>query len=453
MHPFLVKHLLLPAHERLLGRPTFAWLRRIEDSQWWPLHRLRELQHRKLRRLLGHASRMCPYYRRMFDSAGLAPQSITLAQLANLPTLTKDLIREHGAALIDPAVRGGLHRYSTGGSTGEPLRFWIDRSRQAADQAARMRTRRWFGIQPGDRELYLWGSPVELVAQDRLKSWRDRLTNHRLLNAFEMTPRRMSQYFDTLERYDPIHVFGYPSSIARLVRHAVETGRRVRSKSLKAVFTTGELLLPADRAIIEEAFAVPVADGYGAREAGFIAHQCPMGRYHVTMESLIVELLDPQGRPVEGGAAGEVTVTHLDAIGMPFVRYRTGDLARWGGACPCGRSLQTLEIVEGRRTDMLRTAGGGEAHALSVIYVLREEPGVRRFKVVQRPNLDLDVAVVAEPAFDQQRQTEVRRLLRQRIGGSAQVRLRLVDEIPPDPSGKHRYVVREGCESPALPRG
>ncbi len=449
MPPFLVRHLLLPAHEYLIGRRTFAWLRRLEESQWWPLYRLRELQQRKLRRLLARASRQCPYYRRMFDSAALRPHSITLARLADMPTLTKDRIRMHGAEMIDPSVRGGLHRYSTGGSTGEPLRFWIDRSRQAADQAARMRTRRWFGIEPGERELYLWGSPVELAAQDRLKTWRDRLTNHRLLNAFEMTPQRMSNYLATLQQYDPVHLFGYPSSIARWVRYALETGGRVRAKSLKAVFTTGELLLPADRTIIEETFAVPVADGYGAREAGFVAHQCPNGRYHVTMESLIVELLDSRERPVIDGEPGEVTVTHLDALGMPFIRYRTGDVARWGGPCPCGRPLETLEIVEGRRTDVLRTARGGEAHALSVIYVLREEPGVRQFKVVQRRNLDLDVAVVADPAFDRARQAEVCRLLGQRIGGSARVRLSLVEEIAPDPSGKHRYVVREGCESPA----
>jgi phenylacetate-CoA ligase len=53
-------------------------------------------------------------------------------------------------------IAGGLFESTTGGSTGQPLRFYMCRGRQAADQAARARTRRWFGIEPGARELYLW---------------------------------------------------------------------------------------------------------------------------------------------------------------------------------------------------------------------------------------------------------------------------------------------------------
>ena len=187
---------------------------------------------------------------------------------------------------------------------------------------------------------------------------------------------------------------------------------------------------------------MPVADGYGSREAGFIAHQCPHGTYHLTSESVITELLDDCGRPVAGDEHGEVTVTHLDAFGMPFVRYRTGDLARWEPRlCPCGRGLAAIRDIQGRKTDMLRTTDGGVAHALSVIYVLREEPAIRQFKVVQQADLGLDVTVIADDRFDQPRRERVRRMLQRRIGRGIDVRLSLVDQIAPDPSGKHRYVV------------
>jgi len=458
----VVKHLLLPAHERLLGRPTAAYLRLLEESQWWPLDRLLALQQSKLRRLLRHAWAKCPFYRSRIEEAGVdvdrvvvpGPRRDSRSSLEGghgssqcfsaLPMLSKADIRANAADMVDPTVRGGLHPYTTGGSSGDPLIFKIDRSRQAADQAARARSRRWFGIDLGQRELYLWGAPVELAAQDRLKGIRDRLTNHRLLSAFKMTPQRMSAYLDEIERFDPVHIFGYPSSLVRLIRHAQHGGRSLRTASLKAVFTTGELLPAGDRDLIAQAVEVPVADGYGSREAGFIAHQCPQGRYHITMESMIVELLDGEGRAVHGDEAGEVTITHLDALGMPFIRYRTGDIARWGeGDCPCGRDLLSLEIIQGRKTDMLRTTDGGFAHALSVIYCLRDEPAIREFKVVQRRNLHLDVSVVADDTFGQARKERVCRMLGRRIGQGVAVRLSLVDQIPPDPSGKHRYVVCE----------
>ena len=442
MLPTVVKHVLLPLHELALRRGTLRYLRELEQSQWWALDRLHDLQVAKLRRLLVHAHAQCPFYRARLDAAGVDPTTVTLDALASLPTLSKADILEHATDLADPTVPGGLYHCTTGGSTGTPLAFKIDRRRQAADQAARARTRRWFGIDLGERELYVWGSPVELAAQDRLKAVRDALTNHRLLNAFRMTPSAMSTYLDEIARFDPVHIFGYPSSIARLVRHAVAGGRSIQARSLRAVFATGELFQPADRATIEEHGAVPVADGYGSREGGFVAHECPERAYHVTMESLIVELLDAVGRPVPDGQPGEITLTHLDAFGMPFVRYRTGDIARrTGQACSCGRGLELLQIIEGRRTDMLRTAADGFAHALSVIYVLRDEPAVREFKITQQPNLDLDVQIVPRAPLDAARQTHIAEQLKRRIGPDIDVRIDLKDEIPPDPSGKHRCVV------------
>ena len=36
----------------------------------------------------------------------------------------------------------------------------------------------------GDREVYLWGAPVELARTDRIKTLRDRLLNQLVLNAY-----------------------------------------------------------------------------------------------------------------------------------------------------------------------------------------------------------------------------------------------------------------------------
>ena len=117
---------------------------------------------------------------------------------------------------------------------------------------------------------------------------------------------------------------------------------------------------------------------------------------------------------------------------MPFVRYRTGDLARWvPRSCPCGRGLRAIRDIQGRKTDMLRTTDGGVAHALSVIYVLREEPAIRQFKVVQQPDLGLDVTVIADGRFGPPRRERVRRMLQRRIGRGIDVRLSLVDQIAP----------------------
>lgn len=443
MSPTLVRRLILPMHERVCGRRTLARADEWSLSESWPAERLAALQQAKLARVLEVAAARTDFYRERLAAAGIEPARATLADLSAIPPLTKADIRAHLDAMIWWGVPGGLHRATTGGSTGQPVAFYMDRARQAADQAARIRTRRWFGIEPGERELYLWGSPIESGARDRIRSLRDRLINHRMISAFRMTPARLADYLREIRSFDPAHLFGYPSSLATLARFALSRSSRPPTPALKAVFTTGETLDPADRDLIAACFRVPVADGYGAREAGFIAHECPHGRMHVAAECVLLELLDDAGRPVPVGAAGEVVVTNLDNLGMPLIRYRTGDTARLDPRpCPCGRTLPVLGGIEGRRTDRLLRADGGSAHALSAIYVLRDEPGVTRFHVRQRVDLSLDVRVVPAAGWDHGASQRVSDRLSRQLGG-VPVRLSLVESIEPAASGKYRCVESE----------
>ena len=70
--------------------------------------------------------------------------------------------------------------------------------------------------------------------------------------------------------------------------------------------------------------------------------------------------------------------------GFPFIRYRTGDVAVLAPErCPCGRGLPVLREVQGRTTDFLVSADGGQVHALALIYVLGDIDGIRQFRIVQ----------------------------------------------------------------------
>jgi phenylacetate-CoA ligase len=79
-------------------------------------------------------------------------------------------------------------------------------------------------VDVGAREVYLWGAPVELSKTDRTKQLRDRAFNQLLLNAFEMSPARMDNYLDEIERFQPECIYGYASSVALLASHAAGRG-------------------------------------------------------------------------------------------------------------------------------------------------------------------------------------------------------------------------------------
>ncbi len=438
----LVSGVLFPLHERLKHHSSVAVRRHMEQSQWWSAERLRAYRIERLRALLKRADEKVPYYRRVFSELDFHAEDLhSLDDLRCLPLLTKGIIRQNADDMkASDAV--GLARFNTGGSSGEPLVFHIGNERVSHDVAAKWRATRWWGVDIGDREIVVWGSPVELGSQDRVRALRDHLFRSRLIPAFEMSPQNLDRFVEAIRAFRPAMLFGYPSSLSRIGQHALDKNVSLDRLGIRVAFVTSERLYDEQKAVIERAFGCPVANGYGGRDAGFIAHACPQGNMHITAEDIIVEILDRNQQPVAPGESGEIVVTHLATGDYPFIRYRTGDIGALGDdPCPCGRGLPILEKIEGRSTDFVIAKNGTLMHGLALIYVIRDEPGVQRFKIVQESVDRTRVYLVTDADFDENVQRRIQAGLKQRLGESVEIDIQTVDEIPAEKSGKFRYIV------------
>lgn len=439
----LISGLVFPLHEHLKQHDSVAIRRQLERSQWLSRADLQAQQLERLRHFLGDISRHVPFYRDLFAREGLAVAEFrSLADLQRLPFLTKSLIRTNAQALQHSQARG-LARFNTGGSSGEPLIFFIGKERVSHDVAAKWRATRWWDVDIGDPEMVVWGSPIELGKQDRIKAVRDKLLRTELLPAFEMSEAKLDGFIAAIRRRRPRMLFGYPSALSHIARHAQARGQRMDDLGIKVAFVTSERLYDEQRALISEVFACPVANGYGGRDAGFIAHQCPAGGMHLTTEDIVVELVGADGQPVPHGTPGEIVVTHLATRDFPFVRYRTGDVAVMDERdCPCGRGLPMLKEIQGRTTDFVVAADGTVMHGLALIYILRDMSGVNAFKIVQHSRQRCEVQLVATDELD--RAAAYRHIaqgFRQRLGAEVEVEVVFADQIPPEKSGKFRYVI------------
>ena len=426
-----------------MRRPTFACLARLERSQWLPRDEIEARQTQALNRFLHNAAQHSPWHAQRLRAAGLDEAvrhgEMQLADLSRLPTMNKRDARDHIDQLVWRGAPGGVFPYTTGGSSGEPLRFYFGRTRQAADAAARLRARRWWGVNPGDREVYLWGAPVELNKTDRIKTLRDRLVNQVLLNAFEMSAARMDEYLAAIQTWQPRAIYGYASSLALLCAHAEARNFKLRIPVLRVVSTTGEPLFPHQRELIERVMRVPVSIEYGARDAGLMALESPEHALLQMSETHIIEVLDAAGNPAN---EGEAVITSLVSEAQPFIRYRTGDVVRRSNRTDLGgRGLHVLDAVVGRQTDFVVAADGRIMHALALIYVLRAIPGVAQFKCVQHARTALEVQVVTDAWWNESSRAAVLHGLRARLGDDVDIKLRMLDAIPAEASGKHRYVI------------
>src|SRR5438874_1053236 len=127
----LVQRVGLPVYERLSGRRPWSEAQRLRRLQWCSPDELQARAEARLRAIVLHAAGEVPYYRALFDQAGLDPARVrTVDDLGQLPISTKPMLR---AAYPDGVLAGSIPSVRrlyrrTSGSTGTPFEFFADRA-------------------------------------------------------------------------------------------------------------------------------------------------------------------------------------------------------------------------------------------------------------------------------------------------------------------------------------
>ena len=395
---------VLPFWERVVRRrATLEHLDYLEKSQWFsPEERERDVE-RALRRLVLHAATNVPYYREVFRKHGIDPRAVrSRADLAELPLLTRDIVRERYEDLVDPAHRGRNLKKGTSGTTGKPLKFEYSLESECWRQATKMRGYGWAGYRPGRKTFYYWAAVS--AAHPTFKIRLDRALRREIyFDSMRQDEVACFQALEIMRRMRPEVIVCYTQSCAQFARFIVERG--LRDWEDIPVICGAEAVLAGDRAVLEKAFGRGVFETYGSRETMLMAAECPAHEgMHLSEENLILELVQ-NGRPAH---SGDVVVTDLHNFGMPMLRYVNGDVARrWhADRCACGRSLSRLERVEGRRADMMIDRDGNTVPGI-VFHVLFSDARtelVKQFQAVQSENGEVVLKIVrgrdfAEDAF------------------------------------------------------
>ena len=449
---------LNPAWETgLRRRPTLRHLRYLEETQWRSLDELEAIQAGALRRLLRHAHAHVPYYRALFEEAHLAPDDIRGAEeLRRLPILARDRARDTVEARTATAGATVDVRKSTSGTMGRPLVFGYELSSEHWRQACKLRGYGWAGYHPGLRSLHYWGSGPPAVAAapsfakrlQKIKIQADRaLRREHYVDCGRRGPAELDAVIDVIRRERPDVIVCYSQAGADLARHVLARG--ARTWGTIPVLCGAERLLPADRAPLEQAFGPAVFETYGCREVMLISTECDAhDGQHVSMETLVVELVVREGareRPAAPGELGEVVITDLTNLAMPFIRYANGDLAVAGkaGTCACGRALPRLASVEGRVTETLVDGSGARVNGLVFNVVIAHlAHAIRQFQVVQHKDRSITLRIAPTATFDGSIEAALRATWEKYLPGVA-VTLERVDELPIASTGKRQVVVVE----------
>ena len=439
----------MPLHAWLLTRRTELYYRELKQSQWLSLAEMRLLQEEKLRRLIRHAYHHVGYYRERMDALGLGPEDIkTLGDLSRLPLLGKADVREnlHFDLLSDNHDNDRILRIATSGSTGEPFVCYADQHQLEIRLASTLRAMEWTGWKFGDRQARLWhqtlGMSSSQVARERFDAW---LLRRLFVPAFEMSEGAMAAFLGRLASFDPVLIDGYAESFNYLAGHLGSAKSRTGLRPL-GIISSAQALPEESRRIIEDAFGARVFDKYGSREFSGIAYECDAHEGHHEMaESYIVEILK-DGRPALQGEVGEVVITDLNNLCLPFIRYRVGDLAEAMDEtkpCPCGRGLPRVGRIEGRVQSLVIGAHGRVMPGTFFSHVFKDHDHlVRQYQVVQEERGAIVLKVVKGSRFAPDLfEREILAVLRKYLGEETRIAVEFVDLIPLVRTGKRQAVI------------
>jgi phenylacetate-CoA ligase len=427
------------------GEVDAPYMASLHSGERLGLDQLRELQWKKLKTLLAHAYDTVPYYCQQMNKLGAHPMDIcTLEDFRKLPILTKKELREGQKDLIsNKYTLATLHASQTGGSTGEPVKVYMDRHRIRFATTDEIWADGFSGWKIGEPVARLWGASELKHSVSRFRQLFRRyvLRPGFKVEAYDLNRRTFLSFIDNYNSWHPTLVIGYASALRALSQFLLSEGSEIFPP--KAVISTAELLDDHTRLLIGEAFGCPVTDRYGSREIGLIACQCAEGkRYHVNMHRVYLEIISDNGAAASPHEVGRVVVTDLGNYGMPLIRYEIGDRAQgvtWE-QCVCGRQYESLARLEGRSFDFLITSSGKKIHGLSFNRYIFRIPGISQYRLVQESRDLVRIQVIENKTISDENVQALTALIREKMGGNVIVKFERVDHLPKTPSGKLRYV-------------
>lgn len=441
----LVRHLLHPAWHALKRDGVNRAMRELENNQWLSTSELLDLQQRKLEQLLRFAGRHVPYYMKLFQERRIRPDSgVSRDDFARLTPLTKAIIRRESEALVSENLADNkLIANSTSGSTGQAIQFFTDTRSVAYRAAAEIRSNGFAGWQLGDRWATLWGAPMDIPLGRALRSRLRGIVNRRIfLSSFDLSSERLDNYAHRIREFRPKLLVGYPGPLEALASHCKEN--RISLPSLTAVVSSAETLWPHQREVIEGAFSVKVFDRYGSREVGQVGSECEYHNgMHISIDRVLVEVLDDQGNPCVPGQIGRILVTDLDNFGMPLIRYDIGDrgVPTDEHMCQCRRGFPKIEKIEGRTLEVVETPNGHRIGGTFWTLLLRSRPGLAQFQVVQSRANGIVIRYVRDREVEQPAFEYFSEKIREKCGPAFLVEFSETDQIDLTAAGKQRLII------------
>lgn len=431
----------------ILGYPYLAIKKLIRTTEFLSKLKLEEIQERLLHRILIHASMNVPFYREClsekytnFDVRDIKKSNELLEKF---PLIDKNLIRKN---LNDFVSKSKIHRLqaTTGGSTGQPLVFYLDRFSTRQREKA-------FMFDQWSRVGYKVGDPIFNVRGRTPPKNKfivhDRFFNIYYASSFDINESNIDRYLYHMNKIRPQFLHGYPSTIYQLALLFDSMNKKLDFQ-YKAVFCGSEKLFEFQRNKIESVFNCRVYSWYGHSEYLALGGECEYSKkYHFYPQYGYTELLPTGLKTKDDRKIFELVATGFNNAVMPLIRYRTGDYAILSKSqeCTCGRHYLLIDEIIGREQEFVIDKCGLPISATSLIFGQHYKAfeGIESLQINQNKIGEIEIVIVKNENLEDSSLRDMKEKMKSILGVRMTIIFSFSGTIEKSPLGKAKLVNQE----------
>jgi len=319
---------------------------------------IRRIQIEKIKNLIDFAGNQTLFYRNFFNEHGILSNSInSFKEYEKLPIVQKSDLQKF--ALDDRGVRRlALKRSNTGGTTGQPLDFYLEKTAYAREWAHMHAIWAMLGYRYTDEKITIRGKNIGS------KFYKYNFNqNEFLINAYAPLEENLNACRELIIKRNIQWIHGYPSSVYSFLRELESLDAalfEILIKKVRGVFLGSEYPGPQYRNYIEQHCGLKSISWYGHSEMAVLAPEREPG-------SGIYYPFHSYGyaEAVPEGDTYRLVATSTHNLASPFIRYDTGDLIE-----PTFKDglLECFRIKEGRNSDSVIDKNGRPISLTGLIF-------------------------------------------------------------------------------------
>lgn len=390
---------------------------------------------KRLEDFLSHAKNNSAWYKQKIKSVADSTK-----QLKNLPILEKRDIIDNLSSIKTLDDNDGLVNY-TGGTTGNSMKTIFTKSDMQERIALLDHFRAQHGYKLGKQTA--WFSGKNLISERDIVNGKcshyDFINKIRFYSTFHINQKNFDVYWNSLNKFKPEFIVGFPSSVYELCKIAEAKGLILNHK-VKVFFPTAETVTYQHREVIGRILGCKLVNQYASSEGAPFILECSSGNLHIHPLTGVFEVVDANLQPA---MEGELLVTSFTTKGTPLIRYRIGDRIKVSSSsklCNCGSNYPLVDRIDGRSNDFLYSFDKGKVYTVSLIDSTKGIDGLIYFQAIQNHTDEININLVVNDKFNQTQEKNFISNVRLRVGNTIKINIAYVNEIKPEKSGKFRII-------------